>query len=263
MKEEQTSAPANLTWLEVGAGDTSRRIAVIDEPGDPNRPGLFWLGGFKSSMLGEKATALATFAKDRDISSTRFDYSGHGLSEGSFEDGTISAWLEEAEAVFQQVTSGPQILIGSSMGGWIALLLARALGSERIHAIALIAPAWDMTERLMWARFPDELKTEILGTGYHDRPSAYGDGDYRITLGLIEDGRNHLIGGHPMELGCPIHILHGRDDPDVPLAHGLGLIDHLPHDEVLVTIVPDGDHRLSRPQDIALLLRILEALSGA
>lgn len=236
-----------------------RKIAFCLEEG--TGPGLFWLSGFKSSMLGLKAAALAEWAKERGQAYTRMDYSGHGLSEGAFEEGTISDWLEEAITIFDKKTKGPQILIGSSMGGWLALLLANRM-KGRIAGIVLIAPAWDMSEKLMWERFPPEIQQTVLETGFYKRPSAYGDGDYKITYKLIEDGRKHLISDAPLHLGCPVHILHGRQDPDVPWEHGHALINLLPHDDVNFTLIPDGDHRLSREQDIALLKRTIEKLSA-
>lgn len=236
-----------------------RSIAVQSEGGE--NPGLFWLSGFKSSMQGQKVQAIAKWAKARGQACTLMDYSGHGLSSGAFEDGTISDWLEEACFIFETKTSSPQIIVGSSMGGWLALLLAARM-KNRVGGIVLIAPAWDMSEKLMWEKFPPELQEEVIEKGFYMRPSSYGDGDYKITLKLIEDGRKHLIGNAPLHLGCPVHILHGRQDADVEWEHGHALINLLPHDDVNFTLVPDGDHRLSRKQDLALLERTIEKLSG-
>lgn len=227
-----------------------------------------WLSGLKSEMTSTKASVLAAWAAERGLPCTRFDYSGHGQSPGRFEDGTVGAWLEEALAVFREVTSGPQILIGSSMGGYIALLLLRALmrdhprEAERVTALLLIAPAWDMTERLMWRRFPEEVRREIVEKGVYQRPSKYGDGDYAISRHLIEDGRQHLIGDAPFDPGRPIRVLHGKLDPDVPWEHTRDLIAHLSGDHVRVTWVPDGEHRLSRPEDLALMTGTLDELAG-
>ena len=237
-----------------------RSIAVQCESGD--NPGLFWLSGFKSSMQGQKAQAIAKWAKARGQACTLMDYSGHGLSSGAFEDGTISDWLEEACLVFETKTSGPQIIIGSSMGGWLALLLAQRM-KERVGGLVLIAPAWDMSEKLMWEKFTPELQRDVIEKGFYMRPSSYGDGDYKITRKLIEDGRKHLIGDAPLNLGCPVHILHGRQDADVAWEHGHALINLLPHDDVNFTLVPDGDHRLSREQDLRLLQRTIEKMSAA
>lgn len=243
------------TFIPVGDKDNHRSIAVLQSKGENGKPGIFWLGGFKSSMAGEKALALDTWGQANNVFVTRFDYSGHGESSGVFEEQTITNWLEEAEAVFTSTTSGPQVLVGSSMGGWLALLLALRVGPERLAGIVLIAPAWDMTERNMWQRFTDDIKEQIKTKGFYARPSAYGDGDYIITKKLIEDGRNHLLGDKLLKIGAPIHILHGKDDPDVPWEHGHALTTLLAQDDVTFTLVPDGDHRLSRPQDIALLIK--------
>lgn len=257
-------------FLRVGGDASSRRIAYIADPGQPGRsPGVMWLSGFKSEMTSTKASVLAAWAKESGLPCTRFDYSGHGQSDGPFEEGTIGAWLAEALAVFRGVTRGPQILVGSSMGGYIALLLLRALmqdqpdDAKRVKALLLIAPAWDMTERLMWGRFSDKVKKELIETGVYKRPSAYGDGDYAITRRLIEEGRDHLIGTSPFDPGRPIHVLHGLLDPDVPWEHTLDLVAHLSGDHVRVSAVPDGEHRLSRPEDLALMTRTLDELAAS
>jgi pimeloyl-ACP methyl ester carboxylesterase len=255
---------ARPQFLDVGSGASRRRIAYLRQSGKHARaPGLVWLSGLKSDMTSTKATAIAEWARDEGLAFVRFDYSGHGLSEGRFEDSTISSWLEEARAVFTGLTAGEQVLVGSSMGGYIALLLLRQLIAEapdearRIRALVLIAPAWDMTERLMWREFPSHIRDEILSKGIYLRPSAYEDGPYPITRALIEDGRGHLIGDTPFDPGRPVHILHGLQDPDVPWEHTLELVAHLSGDWTRVTAIPDGDHRLSRPQDIARLIATL------
>jgi pimeloyl-ACP methyl ester carboxylesterase len=265
-----------------------RRIAYLQQPArQSTRPGLVWLCGLKSEMDSTKATAVAAWAQSQGLASLRFDYSGHGQSEGRFEDGTVSRWLEEAEAAFKALTQGPQILIGSSLGGYIALLLLRRLLSEnrqsgigrrapeeagktttdtrrpppadRIKALVLIAPAWDMT-KLMWQRLPPEARRDITDKGMFLRPSRYGDGPYPITRALIEDGRHHLIASAPFDPGRPVHIIHGQQDPDVPFEHTLDLVAHLSGGWTRVTAVPDGEHRLSRQQDIAQLLEIVGGL---
>ncbi|MGE5511938.1 MAG: alpha/beta hydrolase [Bacteroidota bacterium] len=259
------AAPAPQ-FLSVGSGKSERRIAYLAEPRGEGRPGVVWLPGLKSEMTSTKASALAQWAAQRQVGCTRLDYSGHGQSGGRFEDGTIGRWLEEARAIFAQVTRGPQILVGSSMGGYIALLLLRNLMREapseaaRIQALVLIAPAWDMTERLMWARFPEPVRREILDKGVYLRPSKYEDGPYAITRTLIEEGRSHLIGAEPLDPGRPVHILHGLQDPDVPWEHTLDLVAHLSGNWMRVSAVPDGDHRLSRPEDLELLMSVLDGL---
>ena len=247
--------------ITVGASDAARDIAVIRRAG--KGPGLFWLGGFRSDMAGTKALALDDFGRTRGVAVTRFDYSGHGLSGGRFEDGTISRWLEEALAVFDG-TEGPQVLVGSSMGGWIALLLARALrargdaAASRLKAMVLIAPAPDFTEDLMWAGFSEEIRREILEQGVYREPSDHSDEPYLITRALIEDGRKNLVLGGEIDLGCPVAILQGVADTSVPWRHAVRLTTRLTRDDVTLTLVPDGDHRLSRPQDIARLLKTLD-----
>jgi pimeloyl-ACP methyl ester carboxylesterase len=221
-------------------------------------PGLFWLGGFKSDMKGTKAEALDRWAESEGRACMRFDYSGHGESGGAFTDGTISRWLEECVAVYLQFARGTQVLIGSSMGGWLALLLAKAV-SERLDAapivgMVLIAPAVDFTEELMWKKFPDAARQQIEQTGVWMRPSAYGEEPYPITRALIEDGRRHLLLGGLIETRCPVHILQGVEDPDVPWRHAIELVSRFSRDDVVLTLIKDGDHRLSRPEDIERLI---------
>ncbi|OAF09007.1 alpha/beta hydrolase [Bradyrhizobium neotropicale] len=247
------------SFIEVGEGPSARKIAVRRRAGQG--PGLLWLGGFKSDMQGTKAVALDDWAKDRGRASVRFDYSGHGESSGDFADGTIGRWLEESVAVFEQFCEGPQVLIGSSMGGWMALLLAREIRKRQgktkasLAGLVLIAPAPDFTEELMWKNFSPQVKKEIETKGLWLRPSEYGDGSpYPITRNLIEEGRNHLVLGSAIDLGCPVRILQGAKDPDVPWQHAFALTHRLPADDVVLTMIQDGDHRLSRPQDIARIL---------
>ncbi|WP_338694160.1 alpha/beta hydrolase [Bradyrhizobium sp. 26S5] len=256
-------------FIEVGEGSGARRIAVRARAGAApggaiGAPGLFWLGGFKSDMTGTKAIALDAWAAEHGRGSVRFDYSGHGESAGDFADGTIGRWLEESVAVFSQFCSGPQVVIGSSMGGWMALLLAREIakrgnaggsGCAWLAGLVLIAPAPDFTEELMWKAFPPEIRAEIETKGLWLRPSDYGDGSpYPITRNLIEEGRNHLLLGSKIDVGCPVRILQGAQDPDVPWKHAFALVHRLPAEDVVLTMIQDGDHRLSRPQDIARII---------
>jgi pimeloyl-ACP methyl ester carboxylesterase len=249
-------------FLDVGPPPDVRRIAFRRQPGAG--PELVWLGGFRSDMLATKASHLAAFAAETGRAFTRLDYSGHGESGGRFEDGTIGAWLEDARAVVDRVVEGRPVLVGSSMGGWIALLLARALaGGPRAPAgLVLVAPAADFTERLMWDRFPARIRREIERHGSFLRPSDYGE-PYPITRRLIEEGREHLILDGSIELGCPVHILQGMADPDVPWQHAMTLTEHLVGDDVTVTLIKDGDHRLSRPQDLDKLVEAVEAITPA
>jgi pimeloyl-ACP methyl ester carboxylesterase len=251
-------------FLDVGVPPAHRRVAYLRQSGAAEgEAGLVWLCGLKSEMTSAKATAVATWAEERRKSCLRFDYSGHGQSEGAFEAGTVSRWLEETRSVFARLTDGPQVLVGSSMGGYLALLLLRALIAEqpeqaaRIRALVLIAPAWDMTD-LMWRNFSSSARRDIEEKGVFLRPSNYGDGPYPITRAFIEDGNRHLIGSAPLDPGRPVHILHGLQDQDVPWEHTLDLVAHLSGDWTRVNAVPDGEHRLSRPEDIALLLRTIE-----
>lgn len=253
---------SRLKHLDVGRGKAARRIAVARRVG--KAPGLFWLGGFRSDMAGSKAEALAAWAARTRHACTRFDYSGHGESGGRFEDGTISRWLDEAEAVFDAFTKGRQVLIGSSMGGWIALLLAQRLrqrgDAERLAGMVLLAPAVDMTQDLMWAEMRPAEKRRIKRNGFLSTPSAYSDEPDIITLALIEDGKQHLFGEAPIETGCPVHVIQGMQDPDVPWAHATKLMERLAFDDAILTLVRDGDHRLSRPEDIERLLRAVEGM---
>jgi pimeloyl-ACP methyl ester carboxylesterase len=246
-----------LKSLQIGTGTATRSIAVRSREGES--PGLFWLGGFKSDMKGTKAQALDAWAASQGRAMLRFDYSGHGESSGSFADGTIGRWLEESVGVFAAFCRGPQVVIGSSMGGWIALLLARSLAQQAkapasLAGLVLVAPAVDFTEELMWKRFPPEVKQELVDKGVWARPSAYGDEPYLITRGLIEEARRHLLLGEMIETGCPVRILQGVRDEDVPWQHAVELTSRFARDDVVLTLVKDGDHRLSRPEDLERLI---------
>jgi len=252
---------ANADSLTLGDGEARREIAMLRREGAA--PGLFWLGGFNSDMQGTKALALDAFAAERGCAMTRFDYSGHGDSSGSFEDGTISRWLEESLAVFER-TEGPQILIGSSMGGWLALLLSEAHRASsgptrsRIAGLVLIAPAIDMTRKLMWTEMDEAAQVQLMNTGIWRKPSDYSDEPYLITKALIEDGDLHLFGERLIETNCPVHIIQGIDDTDVPWRHATDLVSHFASDDVVLTLIKDGDHRLSRPEDIARVIAAVE-----
>ena len=250
------ATPEPPVFIEIGKGSEARRIAVRARAG--GSPGLFWLGGFKSDMQGTKAIALDAWAAEQNRACVRFDYSGHGESGGDFIDGTIGRWLEESVAVFEKFCAGPQVVIGSSMGGWLALLLARELARRQatrasLAGLVLIAPAPDFTEELMWKSFSPQARQEIEIRGVWLRPSEYGE-PYPITRHLIEEGRRHLMLGSAIEVGCPVRILQGAQDPDVPWRHAFALAHRLPADDVVLTMIQDGDHRLSRPQDIARII---------
>lgn len=248
-------------FIEIGTALGRRTIAVRAREGAC--PTLFWMGGFKSDMRGTKARALDEWARARGCGCVRFDYSGHGESGGSFAEGTIGRWLEESLAVFDAFCAGPAVVVGSSMGAWLALLLARELrrraaagpaGAGSVAALVLIAPAVDFTDTLMWSKFPAKVKRQIEREGYWLRPSRYGEEPYPITHTLIEEGRKHLLLGGLIETGCPVRILQGVQDPDVPWSHAVELTSRLAQDDVVLTLVKDGDHRLSRQEDIERLL---------
>jgi pimeloyl-ACP methyl ester carboxylesterase len=255
-----------LQALEISEdGHGKRHLAVRFDAGSGVRshgPGLFWLPGLRSDMASTKASAVAHWAMANGVTMTRFDYSGHGQSSGRFEDGTISLWLADALAVLARAT-GPQILIGSSMGGWIALRMLQVLTARgeasRLAGLLLIAPAWDMTEALMWEAMAPEARETLLRDGQWQRPSDYAPDGYLITRALIDDGRQHLLPAR-LAVPCPVHILHGRFDTDVPFTHSQALMARLDAADVTMTDVPDGDHRLSRAEDIARLITVVAAL---
>lgn len=223
-------------------------------------PTVVWLGGFKSEMAATKAQALADWALAKGRAYVRFDYFGHGESSGAFADGTISRWREDALAVIDARTEGDLVLVGSSMGGWIACLAALAR-PQRIKALVLIAPAADFTEKLMAPEIPPEGRAALVADGVWLRPSQYGD-PYPITRTLLDDGaRWSILKGDAIPLNMPVRILQGGQDPDVPWRHALALAEALSGDDVVFTLIKDGDHRLSRTQDITRLIAAVEEAS--
>ena len=249
----------------VGKAPSERRIAFRRRaPVRSGGPGLVWLSGYRSDMDSTKATALDGEAERRGLGFLRFDYSGHGRSDGRLEDGTISRWLGEALALLQAESQGPQILVGSSMGGWLALLAARALieagDTERLKGLILIAPAVDFTEALVWAKAPEEGRRAIMDEGVWRRPSAYSNEPDCFTRDLIEDGRKHLLLGAMIRTGAPTAVLQGMRDEDVPFSHALMLMQRFGGDPATLTLIKDGDHRLSRPQDLQLMFEALDRL---
>ncbi len=252
------------------AGPDRVKLAYIEDgaSGDLGQCGLFWLGGFRSDMEGSKAQSLADLAAETRRPSLRFDYAGHGKSGGQFVDGTISAWLAQAIHMFATHTKHKRIIIGSSMGGWLALLLAKALPpkhAERIAGLVLIAPAADMTTDLMWNAFTPEVRQTLRDRGVWLRPSAYGE-PYPITQKLIEDGLGHLVLPSGIDLDCPVRILQGDADRDVPAAHALKLFSAIRAPDVSLTLIKGGDHRLSSPSNLLLIretaLRLAERADG-
>lgn len=220
--------------------------------------GLFWLGGFKSAMTGTKGEAMADLARATRRRSLRFDYSGHGESAGLFTDGTITLWLEQSVHMFLRHTKGKRVIVGSSMGGWLALLIVKRLQAEdpsafrRISGLVLIAPATDMTQDLMWDEFGENAKQELAETGAYVRPSGYGE-PYVITAKLLADGQKHLILKHPLNLPFPVRILQGTDDTDVPVSHAIKTFDMLTGPDITLSLIKGGDHRLSTPAQIQLI----------
>jgi len=248
--------------ISVGAGAEARDIAVLARPG--TGPGVLFLGGFMSDMQGSKAEALDQWAAEKGRAITRFDYSGHGQSGGDFADGTITRWLEETRAVLERETEGPQILVGSSMGGWIALLLALEMTARapgRIAGLVLLAPAVDMTRDLILARMTPAERQEMETTGALKQRSAYSDQPYLITKKLIDDGEAHLLGHRPVALGAPVHILQGVLDDEVPWQVAIDLVAQLAQDDVVLTVIKDAGHRLSRPEDLKKLIAAVEAIA--
>jgi pimeloyl-ACP methyl ester carboxylesterase len=235
---------ARLAWRKVeGAGPT-----------------VVWLGGFKSDMAGTKAQALAEWAASAGRGYVRFDYFGHGESSGDFRDGTVTRWRGDSLAVLDELTAGPLVLVGSSMGGWMACLAAIAR-PKRVKAMVLIAPAPDFTEKLMRPHIPADGVAMLEREGVWLRPSEYGD-PYPITRALLEDGaRWSILGEGPVPIEVPVRILQGGADPDVPWAHALELANSLRGEDVVFTLIKAGDHRLSRPQDLARLIAAVQEVS--
>lgn len=259
----------NLQYLAMPAAKNSkkgRQIAVRQSLG--NNPGVVWLGGYRSDMLGGKAMALQNWTEANGHACCRFDYSGHGQSISESEDdfmiGTISRWVEESLAVFEAFTSGPQILVGSSMGCWIALRMAQELAkqdkSSRLHGMILIAPAPDFTKELTWPNFSDAQKRAVLENGYMEEPTDDPEWKTIFTKALFDDGENNLVLDGEVKTDCPVHIIQGGMDDVVPLAHAQKLAEQILHDTITMTIVKDGDHRLSREEDIATILKAVEGM---
>lgn len=249
------------------------RIAYLQDgpPGRTGRCGFMFLGGFRSDMQGAKAEAIAALARETRRSALRFDYSGHGQSSGLFVDGTISAWLDQSVEMFARHTHEKCVVIGSSMGGWLAMLLVRALqrvglaAARRVAGLVLIAPATDMTTELMWKEFSPEARREIEDKGVTYMPSQYGE-PYAVTAKLLEDGVNHLILKPGLDCACPVRILQGDADPDVPPQHAWKVYEAIRGADVTLTLIKGGDHRLSAPGHLALIreaaLRLAERADG-
>ena len=243
--------------IDLGGG---RRLAFVHHPG--HMPGVMFCGGFKSDMTGSKALALEAFCTRAGQAFTRFDYTGHGRSSGDFEDGTIGAWAGDAVAIIDNVTKGPLTLVGSSMGGWIMVLAALAR-TERVKGLVGIAAGPDFTEDLMWARADAAQREILMRDGRWEQPSTYGSEPYVITRRLIEEGREHLVLRSPIPFDGPVHLLHGQADPDVPWQTSLRLADALSSDDVAVELIKSGDHRLSKPHELARITAATQRVAAA
>ena len=248
--------PASPDRLETADGVT---LAYHRTPG--RTPGVVLLGGYASDMTGTKATVLEAHAAQRGHGFLRFDYRGHGQSSGRFEDGTIGRWRDDALAALDGLTEGPQVLVGSSMGGWIALMLALAR-PDRVAGLIGVAAAPDFTEDLMWAEFDAAQRTTLQRDRVLRLPSEYSDTPTIVTMDLIEDGRRHLLLRAPIPIAAPVRLVHGMRDPDVPYRHALTLADRLEGDDVEVRLIKNGDHRLSADRDLAILTATVDSLLG-
>lgn len=255
-----------IEYLTVGTADEARDIAILSraETTGDDAPALVWLGGYRSDMTGTKAAELDRFAEQNGLACIRLDYSGHGASKGDFNKGTISRWLEETMAVLRHTAPKRIVVVGSSMGGWIALRLVEELRKAQkgpeIAGLLLIAPAPDFTVELIEPNLSDEEKTSLEDRGYFEEPSEYSTEPNIFTRDLIEDGRNNRVLQGIIQTGCPVYILQGMKDDDVPYTHALKLLEHLPADDVVLSLIRDGDHRLSRPQDIERMLTAAKSL---
>jgi alpha-beta hydrolase superfamily lysophospholipase len=266
-KSEPSVSDGQPQVFIVGNAPNQRRIAFRRRaPVRDGGPGLVWLCGYRSDMDSTKASALDTEAERRGLALLRFDYSGHGKSDGRLEDGTVSRWLEEALALIRAQSEGPQVLVGSSMGGYLALLVVRALNAageaDRVKGLILIAPAVDFTEALIWAKASEEARRAIMDEGVWRRPSAYSSEPDCFTRDLIEDGRKHLLLSGMIRTNAPTAVLQGMMDEAVPFSHALALMQRLGGDPATLTLVKDGDHRLSRPQDLQLMFDALDRMTS-
>ncbi len=236
-----------------------RHLAYDQIEGDG--PGVVFLGGLRSDKEGSKALYLEDWAVRRKRSFLRFDYSGHGQSSGEFTDGCIGDWFEDAAAIVSALTQGPQILVGSSMGGWISLLLAREF-PELVAGLVTIAAAPDFTEDGMWAEFDDQQRKALEEDGRVELPSDYSDDPYVITRRMIEDGRNRLVLRDPLSLPFPVRFLQGTNDADVDMSVALRLLGHAKGQDMRLTLVDGADHRFSDPDCLALIVHALEDVSA-
>nr|WP_272213533.1 alpha/beta hydrolase [Marinicella sp. W31]MDC2879491.1 alpha/beta hydrolase [Marinicella sp. W31] len=255
-----------VSYTEIDHGEGSLKIAMRLRSGSSDRPALVWFAGYGSDMLGTKAEALDAYAEEEGLAMIRFDYTGHGESEGAFADGTISRWLADSLAAIAK--AGPEriIIIGSSMGGWLALRAVQELKNKadapKVEGLLLLAPAPDFTSELIEPDLKEAECKALAEQGYFEEASIYGPEPTIYTAALLDDGRRNRVLNGIIETGCPVHIIQGKQDPDVPYSHALKLMTHLPADDVVLTLVQDGDHRLSRPEDIERMVRAVGNLVG-
>jgi pimeloyl-ACP methyl ester carboxylesterase len=258
----------NANILIVGDEYGKRRLAYRQmDSRNGKKPALLWLNGLNSTMESTKVASVATWCEQHGIGLTQFDYSGHGLSDGRFIDGTIGQWLADTTEILQRLTSGPLVVVGSSMGGWLALLLARAhlqnLAPDqpsRLQGLVLIAPALDLTEDLIWNRMTETTRQILVQDRVFQRPDQYGDAPMPISARLIEEGRNHLFAGKGFAPRCPVRIIQGMQDDVVPWQHAFQALNLLDEDDIQYNLIKNGDHRLSTPQDIGVLIQLIDGL---
>ncbi|HLZ65979.1 MAG TPA: alpha/beta hydrolase [Aliidongia sp.] len=263
MKDEPMPGTAEETGIltcEDGASIAYVRLCGNGDSATAGLPGVLFLGGFRSDMTGIKATRLAEFARARGQAFVRFDYRGHGADAANFPNHTVGDWIADATAVLDRLTRGPQILVGSSMGGWIMQHLALAR-PDRVAGLVGIASASDFTERLMWPKIPEASRARLAADGFITVPSLYDPAGYVITARLIEEGRRHLLLPGPIPIHCPVRLLHGTADPDVPWQLTVELADALASRDVVVSLIKDGDHRLSEPDQLARIEAAVAELS--
>lgn len=253
----QASQPASPLRLATADGES---LAYHLSAG--RSPGVVFLGGYASDMTGTKAVALEAHVRRRGHAFLRFDYRGHGQSSGAFADGTVGRWRDDALAALDALTDGPQILVGSSMGGWIALLVALAR-PQRVAGLVGIAAAPDFTEDLMWTEFDEDQRTTLMRDRILREPSTYSPEPTVVTMDLIEDGRRHLLLRGPIPIQVPVRLLQGMRDPDVPYRHALTIVDRLEGADVQLRLIKDGDHRLSTERDLAILTETVDGLLAA
>ena len=256
-----------MNSLEIGSGDALRKIAYAENGKGRDDLTIVWLGGYRSDMTGTKAVVLEDYATKNDLHFLRFDYSGHGASSGHYTEGTISRWCEDALGVIRAKARKRLVLVGSSMGGWVALRLIQLLKGENLPhnvvGMVLIAPAPDFTSALIEPHLGENERKSLVERGYFEEISEYSPEPNRYTKLLLDDGRNNLVMTGLIDPGCPVHILQGMKDPDVPYTHALKIMEKIVADDAVLTLIRDGDHRLSRPEDLERITAALEEILAA